>query len=87
MSKPIIEIEDKTPDEQLAVRVRPEIAKDLRAYSEFASSSQGHIVAAALKRLFAADKGFKSFLQAQPEAGAGVQGDDKPKVARKGKAA
>jgi len=87
MSKPIIEMEDKTPDEHLAVRVRPEIAKDLRAYSEFAARSQGHIVAAALKRLFAADKGFRSFLQTHPEAGSAVQGESKAKVARKGKAA
>lgn len=87
MSKPIIEVEDKKPDQQLAVWIRPDVAKELRAYSEFAASSQGHIVSAALKRLFAADKGFKSFLQAHPEAGSALEGESKPKVARKGKAA
>ena len=66
MPVPIIEPEDKQPDEQLHIRLRPEIAHDLRAYGEYASSSTSHIISAALKRLFAADKGFKVFKDEHP---------------------
>jgi hypothetical protein len=66
MPVPIIEPEDKHPDEQLHIRLRPEIAQDLRAYGEYASSSTSHIISAALKRLFAADKGFKVFKDEHP---------------------
>ena len=62
MSAPLIEPEDKQADEQVTIRLRPEIARDLRAYGQYASdSSTSHVVSAALKRLFAADKGFQSF--------------------------
>ena len=70
MSASIIEPEDKQPDEQVTIRLRPEIARDLRAYGQYASdSSTSHVVAAALKRLFAADKGFQNFRQEHPSAG------------------
>jgi hypothetical protein len=70
MSAPIIEPEDKQPDEQVTIRLRPEIARDLRAYGQYASdSSTSHVVSAALRRLFAADKGFQSFKQEHPNAG------------------
>jgi hypothetical protein len=70
MSAPLIEPEDKQPDEKLEIRLRPEVARDLRAYGEYASgSSASHIVAAALKRLFREDKGFKTFCEANPNAG------------------
>jgi hypothetical protein len=70
MPRPLIEAEDKQPDEKLEIRIRPEIARDLRAYGEYASgSSPSHVVAAALRRLFREDKGFKEFLQANPTAG------------------
>jgi hypothetical protein len=70
MSAPIIEPEDKQPDEQVTIRLRPEIARDLRAYGQYASdSSTSHVVTAALKRLFAADKGFQGFKQEHPSAG------------------
>lgn len=70
MSAPIIEPEDKQPDEQVTIRLRPEIARDLPAYGQYASdSSTSHVVSAALKRLFAADKGFQSFKQEHPSAG------------------
>lgn len=70
MSAPLIEPEDKQPDEKLEVRLRPEIARDLRAYGEYASgSSPSHVVTAALKRLFRDDKGFKSYREANPNAG------------------
>ena len=70
MSAPLIEPEDKQPDEKLEVRLRPEIARELRAYGEYMSgSSASHVVSAALKRLFREDKGFKSFRDANPNAG------------------
>ena len=47
-----------------------EIARDLRAYGEYAQgSSASHVVASALRRLFREDKGFKSFREANPSAG------------------
>jgi hypothetical protein len=70
MSAPLIEPEDKQPDEQVTIRLRPDIARDLRAYGQYASdSSTSHVVSAALKRLFAADKGFQNFKQEHPSAG------------------
>jgi hypothetical protein len=70
MSAPLIEPEDKQPDEKLEVRLRPEVACDLRAYGEYANgSSVSHVVAAALKRLFREDRGFKIFRDANPNAG------------------
>ena len=83
MSAPLIEPEDKQPDEKTEVRLRPELARELRAYGEYTNGSSGsHIVSAALKRLFREDKGFKSFRDANPNAGS-------PKVQniRKSKAA
>ncbi len=68
---PLIEVEDKQPDETITVRLRPEVLKDLRAYGEFAKgSSANHVVAAALIRLFRADKEFADFQKANPQAGA-----------------
>ncbi len=70
MSAPLIEPEDKHPDEKVEIRLRPEIARELRAYGEYASgSSSSYVVSAALKRLFREDKGFKSFREANPNAG------------------
>lgn len=70
MSAPLIEPEDKQPDEKLEVRLRPEVARDLRAYGEYANgSSASHVVAAALKRLFRDDKGFRSYRETNPNAG------------------
>lgn len=70
MSAPLIEPEDKQPDEKLEVRLRPEVARDLRAYGEYANgSSASHVVAAALKRLFREDKGFRSYRETNPNAG------------------
>ena len=70
MSAPLIEPEDKQPDEKVEVRLRPEVARELRAYGEYTSgSSSSHIVSAALKRLFREDKGFKSYREANPNAG------------------
>lgn len=67
---PLIEPEDNNPDEKIVLSLRPEIAQDLRAYAQYANnSSPKHVVCAALKRLFAADKGFKSFKEANPTAG------------------
>lgn len=67
---PLIEVEDKQPDEKIEVRLRPEIATDLRAYGEYAQgSSPSHVVSAALKRLFREDKGFRRFREANPAAG------------------
>jgi hypothetical protein len=68
---PLIEPEDKQPDEQLNIRLRPEVAQDLRAYAQYAhGSSPNHVISSALKRLFAADKGFRDFREAHPQAGA-----------------
>src|SRR5258707_812570 len=68
---PLIEPEDKQPDEQLNIRLRPEVAQELRAYALYAhGSSPNHVISSALKRLFAADKGFRNFRDAHPEAGA-----------------
>lgn len=70
MTAPLIEPEDKQPDEQVTVRLRPDVARDLRAYGEYANgSSANHVVSAALKRLFDADKGFRTFKQEHPNAG------------------
>jgi hypothetical protein len=70
MPAPLIEVEDKQPDEKIEIRLRPEVARDLRAYGESAqSSSASHVVTAALKRLFREDKGFKSFREENPSAG------------------
>jgi len=62
---PIIEPEDKTPDEPVHIRLRPEIARDLRAYQQYVNSSVHYVVSAALRRLFAADKEFKMFKDEQ----------------------
>lgn len=68
---PLIEVEDKAPDETITIRLRPEVARELRAYGEFArGSSSSHVVAAALIRLFRADKEFTDFSKAHPQAGA-----------------
>lgn len=70
MSAPLIEPEDRQPDEKVEIRLRPEVARELRAYGEYANgSSASHIVSAALKRLFREDKGFKSYREANPNAG------------------
>ena len=70
MSAPLIEPEDKQPDEKIEIRLRPEVAGDLRAYGEYTTgSSASHVVSAALKRLFREDRGFKSFREANPNAG------------------
>lgn len=70
MPAPLIEVEDKQPDEKIEIRLRPEVARDLRAYGEYAQgSSASHVVASALKRLFREDKGFKRFREANPSAG------------------
>jgi hypothetical protein len=70
MPAPLIEVEDKQPDEKIEIRLRPEVARDLRAYGEYAhGSSTSHVVTAALKRLFREDKGFKSFREENPSAG------------------
>jgi hypothetical protein len=70
MPAPLIEVEDKQPDEKIEIRVRPEVARDLRAYGEYAQgSSASHVVASALKRLFREDKGFRSFREENPSAG------------------
>ncbi len=71
MPAPLIQPEDKQPDEPVTVRLRPEVARDLRAYGQYASdSSASHVITAALKRLFTADKGFQKFTQDHPNAGA-----------------
>ena len=68
MSAPLIEPEDKQPDEKVEIRLRPEVARELRAYGEYANgSSASHIVSAALKRLFREDKGFKIVPRSEPE--------------------
>jgi hypothetical protein len=70
MPTPLIEVEDKQPDEKIEIRLRPEVARDLRAYGEYAQgSSASHVVASALKRLFREDKGFKTFREENPSAG------------------
>ena len=70
MSAPLIEPEDKQPDEKIEIRLRPELARELRAYGEYTNgSSASHIVSAAVKRLFREDKGFKSYREANPNAG------------------
>lgn len=70
MSAPLIEVEDKQPDEKIEIRLRPEVARDLRAYGEYAQgSSVSHVVASALKRLFREDKGFKTFREENPDVG------------------
>jgi hypothetical protein len=70
MREPLIEPEDKQPDEKVEIRIRPEIARALRAYGEYAGgSSSSHVVTAALKRLFREDKGFQKFQEANPAAG------------------
>jgi hypothetical protein len=67
---PLIEPEDKQPDEQITIRLRPELARDLRAYGQYAqNSSTSHVVCAALKRLFRDDKGFKAFKDSSPNSG------------------
>jgi hypothetical protein len=53
---PLIEREDKQPDEKLEVRLRPEVALDLRSYQQFADNSQHHVISAALRYPFEADQ-------------------------------
>jgi hypothetical protein len=75
---PIIEPEDKQPDEQITVRLRPDLARDLRAYGKYVNgSSASHVVSATLKWLFSTDKGFQGFKQNHPDAG------DVPLVSRR----
>lgn len=84
-TKPLIDCEDRQPDEQVTLRLRPDVARDLRAYGEYASSSQNHIVSASLKRLFGADKGFKEYREQNPNAGS--VSEVKVRVKAKGKSA
>lgn len=70
MSVPLIEPEDRLPDEQVTLRLRPDVVRDLRAYGQYANdSTPSYVVSAALKRLFTADKGFQQYRQANPTAG------------------
>ncbi len=66
---PLIEKEDRREEEPLRVRLNPGVAEQLKAYSKFIESSEGHIVNAALQRLFGADKEFKEFCETNPDAG------------------
>ena len=66
---PLIEKEDRREEEPLRVRLNPGVAEQLKAYSKFIESSEGHIVNAALQRLFAADKDFKEFCERNPDSG------------------
>jgi len=67
---PMIEPEDNQPDEQITIRLRPEVARDLRAYGRYVKgSSASHVVSSTLRWLFGADKGFQSFKQDHPDAG------------------
>ncbi len=75
---PLIEKEDKREEEALRVRLNPGVAEQLKAYAKFIDSSEGYIVNAALQRLFAADKDFKEFVEAHPDAGE----PDKPVAVR-----
>jgi hypothetical protein len=62
--------EDREPDEKVEFRFRPEIARALRAYGEYANgSSLSHVVSAALLRLFREDKGFRAYRESHPSAG------------------
>ncbi len=36
---PLIDPEDKNPDEKIILNLRPEIAQDLRAYAQYANNS------------------------------------------------
>lgn len=68
--KPLIEVEDKEPDVRFSISLRPDVAQDLKLYSEYAAgSSSNHVIAASLKRLFREDKGFKEFKASHPNAG------------------
>ena len=67
---PLIAPEDREPDEKIELRLRPEIARALRAYGEYANgSSPSHVVSSALMRLFREDKGFRRYREANPSAG------------------
>jgi hypothetical protein len=67
---PLIVPENREPDEKIELRLRPDIARALRAYGEFANgSSVSHVVSSALMRLFREDKGFRRFREANPTAG------------------
>lgn len=67
---PMIEPEDNQPDEQITIRLRPEVARDLRAYGRYVNgSSASHVVSSTLKWLFAVDKGFQGFKHEHPDAG------------------
>lgn len=67
--QPLIEPEDSLPDESISLKLRPDVCRDIRAYGEYAKCSQNHVVSAAVKRLFSADKGFKEFVDSNPNAG------------------
>lgn len=63
--------EDREPDEKIEFRFRPDLARALRAYGEYANgSSLSHVVSSALVRLFREDKGFRSYRESHPSAGA-----------------
>ena len=67
---PMIEPEDNQPDEQVTIRLRPEVARDLRAYGRYVNgSSASYVVSSTLKWLFSVDKGFQGFKQDNPDAG------------------
>ena len=81
MPRPLIEPEDKQPDERLTISLRPDTAQDLRAYAEYAgNSSLSHIVSESLKRLFREDKGFREFKAANPDAGRAAATNGKPQA-------
>ena len=67
---PLIVPEDREPDEKIELRLRPELARALRAYGEYANgSSLSHVVSSAMLRLFREDKGFRTFRETNPAAG------------------
>ncbi len=75
---PLIEKEDRREQEPLRVRLNPAVAEQLKAYCKFADSSEAHIVNAALQRLFGADREFKEFCEAHPDAGKPESEQNKP---------
>jgi hypothetical protein len=86
--KPLIELEDKEPDVRIPINFRPEQEKELKLYCQYAGgSSIHHVVRAAVRRLFAQDKGFQDFKEQNQEVATLPAAEPKPKRSRKGAAA
>ncbi len=83
-NKPLIDVEDKTPDVRVTINFRPEEEKELKQYCVYAdNSSLHHVVRAAVRRLCSQDKGFQEYKAKNPGTVPMQAAAPKPRQGRK----